>query len=208
MTLRRRLCAVKIRQERRLKMASKNYRELHFQLNDDDYKAFGRYRIMYTTGGRRMVRRTMFTYIVIGIGVAILFTLFPVDTKFRYLMYAASAICIVYGVLFSERSLLRQQDQAIENGRMDAERIHPAMNVINFGTDTFTTSSGDDAATFRYDEIKLIDLTETAIYVWMSDTMIMTIPLHAFKNMTEMKELYKWLKAKNEGSASDDIVHC
>ncbi|MBR0399312.1 MAG: hypothetical protein IJH95_00640 [Mogibacterium sp.] len=181
-------------------MASKNYRELHFQLNDEDYKAFGRYRILYTKNGRGMVRRTMLTYVIIGVGVAVLFSLFPVDEKFRYLMYAASAICILYGLLFAESNLLKQQDRAIENSKNDIERVHPATNVINFGAETFTTSAGEDSAEFRYDEIKTLDLAETAIYVWMSDTMIMTIPLHAFRNMDEMKDLYKWLKSKKEGS--------
>ena len=180
-------------------MASRNYRELHFQLTDDDYKAFGRYRILYTSGGRKMVRRTMLSYVVIGVGMAVLFTLFPVDPNFRKLMYLVSALCVLYGVFFSERNMLKQQDRAIENGKMDIERVHPAMNVINFGDESFTTSSGEESAEFRYDEIRLIDLAETAIYMWMSDTMIMTIPLHAFRNMDEMKELYKWLKAKKEG---------
>ena len=30
----------------------------------------------------------------------------------------------------------------------------------------------------------------------MSDTMIMPLPLHAFRGMEEMKELCKWLRAK------------
>jgi hypothetical protein len=41
-----------------------------------------------------------------------------------------------------------------------------------------------------------IDLTEEAIFVWMSDTMIMPLPLHAFRGMEEMKELCKWLREK------------
>ena len=30
----------------------------------------------------------------------------------------------------------------------------------------------------------------------MSDVMIMPVPLHAFRGMDEMKELYKWIKEK------------
>ena len=57
------------------------------------------------------------------------------------------------------------------------------------------------------EEIKLIDLTEEAIYVWMSDTMIMPIPKHAFRDMDEMKEVYRFIKSKIQeqgGSADQD----
>ena len=59
---------------------------------------------------------------------------------------------------------------------------------------------------FDYKKIKLVDLTEEAIYVWMSDTMIMPIPLHAFRNMGEMKEAYKLIreKVKEKGGKLDE----
>ena len=69
---------------------------------------------------------------------------------------------------------------------------------MKFGDDDFTTYGNGDEQTFKYSDIKLIDLTEEAIYVWMSDTMIMPVPLHAFRSMENMKELYKWLKEKIE----------
>ena len=69
------------------------------------------------------------------------------------------------------------------------------------------TITGSDVQKFKYSDIKLIDLTEEAIYVWMSDTMIMPVPLHAFRGMPEMKETYKWIKEKIKeqgGAAGDD----
>jgi len=37
-------------------------------------------------------------------------------------------------------------------------------------------------------DVKLIDLTDDAIYVWMSDQMIMPVPIHAFRNESEMEK--------------------
>ena len=49
-------------------MASKkNKREIRFALSDEDYGAFGRYRIMYTAGGRKLVNRQRITYLISGI---------------------------------------------------------------------------------------------------------------------------------------------
>ena len=178
-------------------MANKK-RELRFNLNDDDYKAFGRYRILYTEQGRKMVSRNRLTYLITAVMIAVLFTVFHVDQKFTYLMYAIAAALVVVGIVFSEKMVLKQQDNAIEASKGSAEWVHAPESVIRFDDESFTTTTGEDVQTFRYEEIKLMDLTEEGIYVWMSDTMIMPLPLHAFQNMDEMKELYKWVKAKNK----------
>ena len=185
-------------------MANKGARVLEFKLNDDDYKAFGRYRIQYTAGGRKMVNRMRLTYIIMGAGVAALFSVFHVDPLFTKVVYVISALMVVYGVFFAEGSVIKQQDRAIDASKNDVERVHPANNIIKFYDDSFTTSNGGDASEFSYDAIKLIDLTESAIYIWMSDQMIMTLPLHAFRDLDEMKEMYKWIKAKTENENEDD----
>ena len=177
-------------------MASKK-NEIRFKLTNEDYRAFGRYRIMYTEQGRKMVNRQRFTYIFSGAMIALLFTLFHVDRKFTYLMYAIAAVMVIGGIFFAEKMLLKQQDKAIVADENTAERVHAAENFIRFDEDTFTTSAGSDTQTFSYKDIKLIDLTEEAIYVWMSDTAIMPLPLHAFADMKEMKAFCKWLREKN-----------
>ena len=84
--------------------------------------------------------------------------------------------------------------------------MHPDENVITLGDDFLTTDAGSDHQEFDYKDIKLVDLTEDAIYVWMSDTMIMPVPLHAFNNMDEMKEAYKFIreKVKEKGGTLGD----
>ena len=176
-------------------MANKK-KEVKFKLNNEDYRAFGRYRIMYTDQGRKMVRRQRVTYIAMGVMIAALFTVFHVDQKFTYLMYAIAAVLVIVGAVFAEKLVLRQQDKAIENAKDSAERVHAPENIVRFDDDSFTTTAGDDIQTFAYKDIKLIDLTEEAIFVWMSDTMIMPLPLHAFQGLKEMKEMYKWVNEK------------
>ena len=178
--------------------ANKNKREVKFTLNDEDYRSFGRYRILYTEQGRKMVSRQRATYLITAVMIAALFTLFKVDHSFTMLMYVIAAAMAVVGIFFAEALVLRQQDKAIQDDAGSADRVHAGENTIKFGEDTFTTYGNGDEQTFRYSDIRLIDLTEEAIYVWMSDTMIMPVPLHAFRGMDEMKELYKWIKAKNE----------
>lgn len=178
-------------------MANKgNKREVKFELLDEDYKAFGRYRILYTDQGHKMVRRQKITYIGSGVAIALLFTLFKVDHSFTILAYVVAAAMVVVGLLFAEAIVLRQQDKVIESSSASAERVHAGENVIRFDDDSFTTYGSGDEQTFSYSDIKLIDLTEEGIYVWMSDTMIMPVPLHAFRGMEDMKELYKWLRDK------------
>lgn len=181
--------------------ANKNKREVRFELLDEDYKSFGRYRILYTEQGRKMVQRQRLTYILSGIIMALLFTVFKVDHSFTMLAYVVSAALVVVGSFFAEAIVLRQQDKAIENASADATRVHAGENTIRFEDDSFTTSGNGDDQTFSYSDIKLVDLTEEAIYVWMSDTMIMPVPLHAFRGMEEMKDLYKWLRDKTEQTA-------
>jgi uncharacterized membrane protein len=109
------------------------------------------------------------------------------------------------GIFFAEALVLRQQDRAIQDDAGSAERVHAGENRIKFDEDTFSTYGNGDEQTFRYSDIKLVDLTEEAIYVWMSDIMIMPVPLHAFRGMEEMKDLYKWIKAKTEEQAGDNL---
>ena len=186
--------------------ANKNNREIRFVLKDEDYNAFGRYRIMYTAGGRKLVNRQRITYIISGAMIAILFTIFHVDPSFTKLAYAVAAVIGIGGAVFAERMVLRQQDRAIKADADSLERVHPEENFIKLGDESFETRAGSDVQTFSYGEIKLIDLTEEGIYVWMSDTMIMPIPLHAFRGMPEMKETYKWIKdkAKEQGGCQGE----
>ena len=189
-------------------MASKkNKREIRFALSDEDYGAFGRYRIMYTAGGRKLVNRQRLTYLISGICIAALFTLFHADHQFTMIAYAVAAVIGIGGPIFSERILLRQQDKAIRNSTDTIERVHSVENIVTIGDDALTTDAGEDHQSFDYKDIQLVDLTEEAIYVWMSETMIMPIPLHAFAGMPEMKEAYKLIRQKIKeagGTAGDD----
>ena len=185
----------------------KNPRVIKFVLTDDDYSAFGRYRILYTEGGRKLVNRQRLTYFISGLCIAALFTLFHADHQFTMIAYAVAAVIGIGGPIMSERILLRQQDKAIKNSTDTVERVHAVENVITIGDDVLITEAGDDHQEFDYKDIKLVDLTEEAIYVWMSDTMIMSIPLHAFAGMDEMKEAYRLIRQKIKeagGSLADD----
>lgn len=176
-------------------MANKN-REVRFTLTDDDYRAFGRYRIMYTDQGHRMVRRQRLTYLITAVMLVVLFTFFHVDKTLTYAMYVLAAVLAIVGVFFAERLVMRQQDKAIDASAGSAERVHAGESRIRFEEDSFTTYGNGDDQNFSYRDIKLVDLTEEAIYVWMSDTMIMPLPLHAFKSIAEMKEYCKWIRAR------------
>ena len=187
--------------------SNKNRRQVKFELNDKDYEAFGRYRIMYTVQGKKMVNRQRLTYVISAVCIVLLFTLFPVDPNFRKVAYIVAAVIGIGGLIMAERIVLKQQRESIQMASVSADRVHPPENTVRFGDETFETEGEGDVQTFRYEDIKLIDLTEEAIYVWLSDEMIMPIPLHAFRNMDEMKELYKWIKEKIKeqgGEAGDD----
>lgn len=186
--------------------SNKNKREIRFLLTDDDYAAFGRYRIMYTAGGRKLVNRQRLTYLICGVAIALLFTVFHVDRNFSLLAYGVAAVIGIGGTIFAEKLVLKQQSDAIKKSQDSIERVHPDENVITLGNDFLITDAGDDHQEFDYKDIKLVDLTEDAIYVWMSDTMIMPIPLHAFNNMDEMKAAYKFIreKIKEKGGRIDD----
>ena len=172
----------------------KNPRVIKFVLTDDDYLAFGRYRILYTDGGRKLVNRQRLTYFISGLCIAALFTLFHADHQFTMIAYAVAAVIGIGGPIMSERILLRQQEKAIKNSTDTIERVHAVENVITIGDEALITDAGEDHQEFGYKDIKGVDLTEEAIYVWMSDTMIMPVPLHAFGSMDEMKEAYKLIR--------------
>lgn len=190
------------------KMATKkNPRVIKFVLTDDDYLAFGRYRILYTDGGRKLVNRQRLTYLISGLCIAALFTLFHADHQFTMIAYAVAAVIGIGGPIMSERILLRQQEKAIKNSTDTIERVHAEENVITIGDDALVTQTGEDHQEFSYKDIKAVDLTEEAVYVWMSDTMIMPVPLHAFAGMDEMKEAYKLIRQKIKeagGSLADE----
>ena len=186
---------------------NKNKREVRFTLKDEDYSAFGRYRILYTAQGRKMVNRQRLTYIISAVLIVILFSVFPLDKNFVRLAYVVAAVIGIGGTIFAERILLRQQGNAINLDGASPERVHPTENIVRFNEDGFETAAGEAHESFKYSDIKLIDLTEEAIYVWISDEQIMPVPLHAFRNMDEMKDYYKWIRAKIKeqgGSTGDD----
>lgn len=188
-------------------MASKkNKREIRFALSDEDYGAFGRYRIMYTAGGRKLVNRQRITYLISGICIAALFTVFHVDHSFTILAYIVAAVIGIGGTVFAEKIVLKQQSDSIRKSQDSLERVHPEENVITLGDDFLTTDAGTDHQEFDYKDIKLVDLTDDAIYVWMSDTMIMPIPRHAFRTADDMKESYKFIreKIKEKGGKLDE----
>ena len=186
---------------------NKAKREFRFVLTDDDYSAFGRYRILYTKGGRKLVNRQRLTYIISGLALAALFYIFPVSRHFAMLAYIAAAVIGIGGPLYSERMLLKQQEKAIKDSGVTAEGVHQEENVVTLGEDMLITDTGSDHQEFDYKDVKQVDLTEDAIYVWMSETMIMPIPQHAFRNMDDMKEAYRLIREKVEekgGTLSED----
>lgn len=183
--------------------SNKNKRVIRFTLNDDDYRAFGRYRIMYTEGGRKLVNRQRLTYLISGIAIAALFTIFHVDKNFTILAYVVAAVVGIGGTIMAERMLLRQQDESIQSSKNNIERVHPDENVVFMTDDELITEAGSDRQVFDYKDIKLVDLTDDAIYIWMSDTMIMPFPKHAFKSAAEMKAAYEWLQAKIKSKGGD-----
>jgi len=188
-------------------MASKKSKNvIKYVLNDEDFIAFGRYRILYTAGGRKLVNRQRITYLISGLLLAFLFTVFHVDRNFTIFAYIAAAVIGIGGVVFAERIVLRQQSESIKKSQDSIERVHPEENMVMFGEDSFSTDAGSDHQEFDYKDIKLVDITEEAIYVWMSDTMIMPMPLHAFKDMDEMRATYKLIreKIKERGGEIDD----
>ena len=185
----------------------KNPRVIKFVLTDDDYLAFGRYRILYTEGGRKLVNRQRITYLISGIAIAALFTIFHADHSFTMMAYAIAAVIGIGGPIFSEKLVLRQQEKAIKESADSLDRVHAEENTITIGDDALTTDTESDHQSFDYKDIQKVDLTEEAIYVWMSDTMIMPIPLRAFAGMPEMKEAYKLIREKIKeagGTAADD----
>ena len=186
--------------------SNKNKKEIRFSLTDDDFAAFGRYRIMYTAGGRKLVNRQRLTYLISGICIAALFTVFHVDKSFTILAYIVAAVVGIGGAVFAEKLVLKQQADSIKKSADSLERVHPEENVITLGDDFLITDTGSDHQEFDYKDIKLVDLTDDAIYVWMSDTMIMPVPRHAFNNMDEMKRAYDLIreKIKEKGGKVDD----
>lgn len=179
-------------------MANKNDKEIRFTLTDDDYKAFGKYRVLYTDSGRKIVRRQRITYLVSGILIALLFTVFHVDPNFTRLAYVIAAVIGIGGCVFADKIILRQQDKVIEADKNSADRVHADENIVTFGDDSFETRAGEDVQTFNYKDIKQVDMTEDSIYVWMNDTMIMPLPLHAFKGKKSMEDIYNFLTEKKE----------
>ena len=174
-------------------MANRNDNEIRFTLTDDDYKSFGRYRILFTEGGKKIVMRQRIIYLISGIAIAALFTLFHVDPNFTKLAYAVAAVIGIGGFLFAHKIILRHQEKIIDADKNSAERVHPVENIIVFGDKQFETTAGEDKQTFNYRDIKQVDMTEDSIYVWMSDTMIMPLPLHAFKGQKHMEDTYNLL---------------
>lgn len=203
-TVNRKYGRISVRRHKETKMATnKNKRVIRFTLNDEDYRAFGRYRIMYTEGGRKLVNRQRITYLISGLAIAALFTVFHVDHNFTILAYIVAAVVGIGGPLMAERMLLRQQDNTIQASKDNLERVHPEENVVTMADDELITEAGEDRQVFDYKDIKLVDLTDEAIYIWMSDTMIMPFPKHAFRGMSEMKAAYDWLQAKIKSKGGD-----
>ena len=120
------------------------------------------------------------------------------DSFSGYRIYVIAAAMALVGIFFAESMVLRQQDKVIASTANSAERVHAANNIIRFDEEGFTTYAAGDEQRFSYKDVKLVDMTDQAIYTWLSDTMIMPIPLHAFKNMSEMKEFNKWFKERVE----------
>ena len=188
----------KVIEKRKQIMAANNKRknELQFKLTEDDIKLFGRYRILYTKQGHRMVLQQRLTYLISAAALAVLFTVFHVDKKFTIMMYITAAVIAFVGIFFAETLVIRQQDREIAKTESSAERVHAVTNTVRLEEEGFSTFAAGDEQHFKYTDIKLVDLTDHAIYVWLSDEMIMPLPLHAFRDLKDMKETCKWIREK------------
>ena len=182
---------------------ARKVKEIQFKYRDEDFEAFGRYRILYTKQGRKMVNRQRATYIISGLLLALLTTVFHFDKAFTILLYILSSVLVIVGLIFAESIMLRQQDKAIKADSESADRVHAPKNIIRFDNTTFTTIAGDDVQTFKYSDIQKVDFTDKAIYVWLGEDIIMSIPDHAFNNLSEMREVSKWLRTKADAEGED-----
>ena len=109
---------------------------------------------------------------------------------------AFAAVIAFVGIFFAETLVIRQQDREIAKTESSAERVHAVTNTVRLEEEGFSTFAAGDEQHFKYTDIKLVDLTDHAIYVWLSDEMIMPLPLHAFRDLKDMKETCKWIREK------------
>ena len=146
--------------------AGKKSREIQFTLNDEDFQMFGRYRIMYTEQGHKMVRRQRLTYLISAAAIAGLFTLFHVDHSFTILMYVIAAAIAVTGLFFSETLVLKQQDRAIASTANSAERVHAAQNKIRFEEEGFDTYAAGDEQDLTHTQREMSSTSCTKMSSW------------------------------------------
>lgn len=181
-----------------------SYRKPSYVLTDADAIEFNRYYIKNTKRGRKVVWQQRMILPMILLGYVILMLIFKFDSKPVYIFGAfVAAAAVAYG-LACEKIVLNRQEAEIKNSGYNWDNIHPEPTTIDFNDEKIEASYKGQEKDFEYEDIWKVTCTDTAIYLWMNDTVAMQIPVRAFESEQDMHKLFDFLNEKCVNANADD----
>ncbi len=178
------------------KGSSTIYKTLEYTLRDSDYVAFNRYHLTNSKDGKKVILRQQLVMIIAAAGIFALFCVFKTSPKIRNLVGIICALFALYAIFFGKKMVLKASERAAMEGSGDLGRLHPELNTVTFKGKSFSVETESSSNEFYYSDVYAIDMNEDGIYIWISASVAMSIPTHAFRTRAEIQETYDWLREK------------
>lgn len=177
-------------------MAQKNnYRNLKYQLTDDDTIAFNKFFIMHSETGKKTVFQQKIIFPILTLIVVPMLYFFKFNIKIVIGCAVLMVVASIYMLFYAQKMILKQQEKAVNKASFSLDSLHRDI-VLEFRDDDVYSFYEDRESSFGYDRIVKVSRTGNGMYIWLDERSAMPVPESAFNKAEGMNSLFSFLKEK------------
>lgn len=182
----------------------RNFTNLKYVLTDEDTIAFNKHYILHSKQGKKMITEQRVIFPILTLVVYAMMTFFKFTNTLTLVVTGLLAAASVYVGINAKNMLLKQQEKLVKKGAYNLESVHRSEAVLDFKDDVIYSSYEGSEKDIDYGEIWKVTMSDRGLYLWLSETVAMPIPISAFPREEGMGKLFELLKEKCENATFED----
>ena len=181
-----------------------NFKDLKYVLTDEDTIAFNKHYLLHSKAGKKMIMEQRIIFPVLTVVVFAMMRFFKFGNTLTLVVVGLLAAASVYVLFNAEKMLIKQQEKAVRKAAFNLESINKEESILKFRDENIYSSYEGAESEIEYDKIFKVSMSETGIYLWISETSAMPIPVSAFPREEGMPKLFDYLKEKCPDATFED----
>lgn len=167
-----------------------NFKDISFNLTDDDQIKFNDYYIHNSSAGKRTLMTQKLMVPVLTVCFFVFMKMAHMNGK---ILYGGTILLALLSVVMwrkAEETVQQQQMRSLEGpGSNQGSREYKML----FGDEEVAITFNGSEKSIPYSKILKISMSDEYLYIWMDKRMVFPVPKRAFTREGDMEELYSFL---------------